>query len=35
MPVNILRGGLQVQSFRLIRCYGFKGLRRPTGPPAF
>jgi hypothetical protein len=35
MQVNIVRAGLQVQSFRLIRCYGFKGLRRSTGPAAF
>jgi undecaprenyl-diphosphatase len=35
MPVNVLRAGLQVQSFRLIRCYGFRGLRRPGGAPAY
>jgi len=35
MQVNVVRAGLQVQSFRLIRCYGFRGLCRPTGPAAF
>ena len=33
--VDVFRGGLRLQSFRLIRCYGFRGLRRPSGNPAF